>query len=65
MAAVKVSNADLSNAFGGASANSNSIALLAPPLADPDPETLRQKSNESLVVRRRKERGGPDYSDGT
>jgi len=50
---VAVSNSDLCNAFGGASANSNSVAPLAPPLANPATETLRQKSTELLAALRR------------
>jgi hypothetical protein len=35
------------------SAHSPAVAPLAPPLADPDMETLRQKSNEPLAAVRR------------
>ena len=55
----EVTTADLNTALsglptsGGTSANSNAVAPLAPPLADPDRETLRQKSNELRAARRR------------
>ena len=46
--------ADLNTAVGGTSTNSNSVATLR---ADPDMETLPQKSNELRAARRREESG--------
>jgi hypothetical protein len=48
-----MTTADLNTALGGTSAHSPAVALLPPPPAGPDMETLRQKSNEPLAARRR------------
>jgi hypothetical protein len=49
----EVTNADLSNAISGTSNNTNGVATLDTPFADPDAEALRQKLNELLLAARR------------
>ncbi len=49
----EVSNADLANAIGGTSANSNGVSTLDNNYADPDMEELRQKMNEMVNALRR------------
>jgi hypothetical protein len=49
----EVTTADLNTALGTTSANSNGVATLDTPLADPDMETLRQKINALLAALRR------------
>jgi hypothetical protein len=54
----EVTTADLNTAIEGTSANTNAVATLDTPLADPDMETLRQKINELLVALRRSGEAG-------
>ena len=49
----EVSNSDLNNAIAGTSANTNAVATLDTPFADPDAESLRQKMNELILNGRR------------
>jgi hypothetical protein len=49
----EVTNAQLDAAIAGTSANSNAVATLDTPMADPDSEALRQKFNEMLLAQRR------------
>jgi hypothetical protein len=49
----EVSLADFTVAIANTSSNSNSVAGLAGPYADPDAETLRQKLNELIVALRK------------
>jgi hypothetical protein len=48
-----VSQAALDAAIGGTSSNTNAVATLDAPMADPDAEALRQKVNELLLALRR------------
>lgn len=48
-----VSQAQLETAIAGSSANTNAVATLETPFADPDLETLRLKLNELLLAARR------------
>ncbi len=48
-----MTNADLTTAISGTSANTNAVATLDTPFADPDLEALRQKLNEFLLAARR------------
>ncbi len=45
--------AQLNSAIGGTSNNTNAVATLDTPFADPDLEALRQKLNEFLLAARR------------
>jgi len=49
----EVTNADLSNAISGTSANTNAVDTLNNSYADADTEELRQKVNELLNALRR------------
>lgn len=49
----EVSLSDFTAAIANTSSNSNSVAGLAGPYADPDAETLRQKLNELIVALRK------------
>lgn len=49
----EVTNAQLSTAIAGTSNNTNAVATLDTPFADPDAESLRQKLNEFLLAARR------------
>jgi hypothetical protein len=49
----EVSMAEFNTAIANTSSNSNSVAGLAGPYADPDAETLRQKLNELIVALRK------------
>ncbi|MBL9130724.1 MAG: hypothetical protein JNG86_05965 [Verrucomicrobiaceae bacterium] len=46
-------NNGLANTLSQCSANSNAVATLDTPMADPDDEALRQKVNELLLALRR------------
>lgn len=48
-----MSAADLTLAINGTSANTNAVATLDTPFADPDMEAMRQKLNEVLLALRR------------
>ena len=48
-----MSQAQLETAIAGSSANTNAVATLETPFADPDLETLRLKLNELLLAARR------------
>ena len=48
-----MNNAQLSSAISGTSNNTNGVATLDTPFADPDAESLRQKLNEFLLAARR------------
>ena len=48
-----VSLADLNDAIAGTSANTNAVATLDTPYADPVQEELRQKLNELILNGRR------------
>jgi hypothetical protein len=49
----EVTAAQLNAAIAGTSANTNAVATLDTPFADPDSETLRQKVNEMILNGRR------------
>lgn len=49
----EVTNAQLLTAIAGTSSNTNAVATLDTPFADPDAESLRQKLNEFLLAARR------------
>jgi hypothetical protein len=49
----EVTNAALAAAIAGTSNNTNAVATLDTPLADPDMEELRQKINELILAQRR------------
>lgn len=49
----EVTNAALAAAIAGTSNNTNGVATLDTPFADPDAEALRQKFNEMLLAQRR------------
>jgi hypothetical protein len=49
----EVTNASLATAIAGTSANTNAVATLDTPFADPDMEALRQKLNEMILAARR------------
>jgi len=49
----EVTNAQLSSAISGTSSNSNAVAALDTPFAEPDAEMLRQKMNELVLALRR------------
>ena len=49
----EVTNAQLAAAISGTSNNSNAVATLDTPFADPDMESMRQKLNEFLLAARR------------
>ena len=49
----EVTLAELNNSISGTSANSNAVATLDTPFANPDDETLRVKMNELLTALRR------------
>ena len=49
----EVSDAALTSAIAGTSANTNAVATLDTPFADPDTEALRQKLNEIILNGRR------------
>ena len=49
----EVTNAALAAAIAGTSNNSNAVATLDTPFADPDAESLRQKLNELILAQRR------------
>src|SRR5947209_3789167 len=49
----EVTNQQLSDAVADTSNNTNSVATLDSPFADPDSETLRQKVNEMILNGRR------------
>ena len=49
----EVTTAALATAIAGTSGNSNAVATLDTPFADPDAEALRQKVNELLLAMRR------------
>ncbi len=48
-----MTNVQLTTAINGTSSNSNAVATLATPFADPDAEAMRQKLNEFLLAARR------------
>jgi len=48
-----VTNAQLSTAISGTSSNSNAIATLDTPFADPDAESMRMRFNELVLALRR------------
>jgi len=48
-----VTQAALNAAIAGTSANTNPVATLDTPFADPDAEALRQKLNELIQTARR------------
>jgi hypothetical protein len=48
-----VTTAQLNAAISGTSNNTNAVATLDSPFADPDAESLRQKLNEFLLAARR------------
>jgi hypothetical protein len=48
-----VTAAQLNSAISGTSNNTNGVATLDTPFADPDLEALRQKLNEFLLAARR------------
>jgi hypothetical protein len=49
----EVTNAQLSSAISGTSNNTNAIATLDTPFADPDAESMRQRFNELVLALRR------------
>ena len=49
----EVTNAQLSSAISGTSNNSNAVAILDTPFADPDAESMRQRFNELVLALRR------------
>ena len=49
----EVTNAALATAISGTSSNTNAVATLDTPFADPDAEALRQRFNEFLLAARR------------
>ena len=49
----EVSAGQLAGAIGGTSANTNGVATLDTPFADPDLEAVRQKLNELVLAARR------------
>ena len=49
----EVTNAQLADAVAGTSNNTNAVATLNTPFADPDTEALRQKFNELILAARR------------
>jgi hypothetical protein len=49
----EVSNAALAAAIAGTSNNTNAVATLDTPFADPDMETMRAKINELILAQRR------------
>ena len=49
----EVTNAALATAINGTSGNSNAVATLDTPFADPDAESMRQRFNELVLALRR------------
>lgn len=49
----EVSNAQLATDIAGTSSNTNAVATLDTPFADPDAEAMRQKLNEFILAARR------------
>ena len=59
-----MTNAQLSSAISGTSNNSNAIATLDTPFADPDAESMRQRFNELVLALRSHAEHGSDHVDG-
>lgn len=48
-----MTSSQLSDAINGTSSNSNAIATLDTPFADPDAESMRQRFNDLVLALRR------------